>query len=221
MSEQTWSDVDAYYSRALLPEDPVMRQVLQNAVDADLPPIHIEPNQGAFLQLLARGCGASRILELGTLGGFSTIWMARGLPAGGKLVTLELDPDCAEVARKNFALAGVEDRIDLRLGSAADSLRAMIAAGEEPFDFVFFDADKDGYPEYLELSMQLVHPGSMLVADNVARQAQILNPDCEDPSVQGTQAFLKKLGADPRLDATALQTVGAKGYDGFALAVVR
>lgn len=221
MSEQIWSEVDAYYHHALLPEDPVMEQVLQNAVEAELPPIQIEPNQGAFLQLLARANGATRILELGTLGGFSTIWMARGLPEGGKLITLELEPECAEVAQRNFALAGVEQQVELRLGPAADSLRAMIAAKEPAFDMVFFDADKEGYPEYLDLTMQLVHPGSILVADNVARQAQILDPHCEDPSVQGTQEFLKKLGADPRLDATALQTVGAKGYDGFALAVVR
>lgn len=221
MTERTWEDVDHHFRAALLPQDSVMEQVLQNAVDAELPAIHIEANQGAFLQLLARSCGAKRILELGTLGGFSTVWMARGLPADGKLVTLELEQACADVAQKNFVLAGVEERVDLRLGPAADTLRAMIAAGEEPFDFVFFDADKEGYPEYLELTMELVHPGTVLVADNVVREAQILDPQNEDPSVQGTQAFLKKLGEDPRLDATALQTVGAKGYDGFAMALVR
>ncbi|MGB0953491.1 MAG: O-methyltransferase [Planctomycetota bacterium] len=221
MSEQTWNHVDQHFLQALLPLDPIMDQVLQNAVDAELPAINIEANQGAFLQFLARMCGAKRILELGTLGGFSTVWMARGLPADGTLVTLELEQTCAEVAQRNFALAGVEDQVDLRLGPAAETLRAMIAAGEAPFDFVFFDADKEGYPEYLELTMQLVHPGSVLVADNVVRQAEILDPNSEDPSVQGTQAFLQKLGEDPRLDATALQTVGAKGYDGFALALVR
>lgn len=221
MKEQTWIDVDAYFHEALLAEDSVMRQVLQNAVDAELPPIQIEPNQGALLQLFARSCAAKRILELGTLGGFSTIWMARGLPSDGKLITLELEQACADVAQENFRLAGVEDRVELRLGAAADSLRAMIADGEAPFDFVFFDADKEGYPEYLSLTMELVHPGTILVADNVVRQAEILDPACGDPSVQGTQAFLKQLGEDPRLDATALQTVGAKGYDGFAYALVR
>lgn len=220
MSEPTWCAVDAYFASVLLPADPVMDQVLQNAVDAGLPPIQIEANQGRFLQLLAQMKGAQRILEIGTLGGFSTIWMARALPRHGKLITLELDPDCASVAQLNFALAGVEDRVELRLGPALDSLRAMVEAGEEDFDLVFLDADKSEYPDYFDLALQLMGSGGLLVADNVVREGQILDAQAEDPRVVGTQEFLRRLGKEPRLQATALQTVGAKGYDGFAFAVV-
>lgn len=221
MHEKTWHAVDGFFASALHPVDPVMERVLQNAVDADLPPIQIEANQGCFLQLLARMKGAQRILEVGTLGGFSTIWMARALPSGGQLVTLELDPDCAAVARRNFTLAGVDDRVELRLGPALESLRAMVDAGEAAFDLVFLDADKSEYPDYLDLALQLMGSGAVLVADNVVREGHILDEESEDPRVLGTQEFLRKLGSEPRLEATALQTVGAKGYDGFAFAVVR
>lgn len=221
MSASTWSAVDRYFATKLLPDDPVMRQVLQHADDAGLPPIQIEANQGRFLQLLARMLGARRILEVGTLGGFSGIWLARSLPQDGLLVTLELDPGYAQVAQRNFTLAGVEDRVDLRIGPALETLGAMRGAGESGFDLVFLDADKSEYPQYLEAVVPMMRSGAVLVADNVVRQAQILDEAAEDPLVVGTQEFLHRLGSDPRLAATALQTVGAKGYDGFALAVVR
>lgn len=220
-SQELWTKVDEYLSDTIVPQDEVMQQALASAEAAGLPPINIEANQGRFLELLARMSGAKRILEVGTLGGYSTLWMARALPKDGRLVTLELEQACADVAQANFARAGVAAQIDLRLGPALDSLRQMIQAGEEAFDFLFLDADKENYPNYLPLLLELSHPGTVLVADNVVRAGQVLDASSQEANVLGTRRFNQMLGEDPRLDATALQVVGAKGHDGFALAIVQ
>jgi predicted O-methyltransferase YrrM len=203
-----WSAVDDYIAGHLLGDDPVLDAALQANAAAGLPAIDVSPVQGKMLHLLARGTGARRILEVGTLGGYSTVWLARALPGGGRLITLELDPHHAEVAWA------------VRVGPALETLDAMIAAGEAPFDFIFVDADKEGYPAYLRAAMQLSQPGTMLVFDNVVREGGILDPDHADPRVQGTRALFEAMAAEPRLSATAVQTVGAKKWDGFALAIV-
>ncbi len=187
---------------------------------AGLPAIQVAANQGKLLSLLVRVSGARRVLEVGTLGGYSTIWMARGLPADGALVTLELEERNAAVARANVDRAGLGDRVDIRVGPAADTLTSMVLEGTEPFDFVFLDADKRGYPVYLERALELSHPGTVIVADNVVRGGAVVEVDTTDQDAIGVQRFLADAGADPRLDGTAVQTVGTKGHDGFALLVV-
>jgi predicted O-methyltransferase YrrM len=215
-----WSAVDDYIAGHLLGDDPALDAALAANAAAGLPAIDVSAVQGKMLHLLARGTGARRILEVGTLGGYSTIWLARALPEGGRLVTLELDPHHAEVARANLANAGVADKVEVCVGPAVQTLEAMIAAGEAPFDFIFVDADKEGYPAYLRAAMQLSRRGTMLVFDNVVREGGILDPDHADPRVQGTRALFEAMAAEPRLSATAVQTVGAKKWDGFALAIV-
>jgi predicted O-methyltransferase YrrM len=215
-----WSAVDDYIAGHLLGDDPVLDAALAANAAAGLPAIDVSAVQGKMLHLLARGTGARRILEVGTLGGYSTIWLARALPEGGRLVTLELDPHHAEVARANLANAGVADKVEVRVGPALQTLEAMVTAGEAPFDFIFVDADKEGYPAYLRAAMQLSRRGTMLVFDNVVREGGILDPDHADPRVQGTRALFEVMAAEPRLSATAVQTVGAKKWDGFALAIV-
>ena len=215
-----WAAVDSFIADHLLRDDPALDEALAANAAAGLPAIDVSPVQGKLLHLLARGIGARRILEVGTLGGYSTIWLARALPAAGRLVTLELDPHHAEVARANLERAGVGERVEVRVGPAADTLEQMIADAEGPFDFVFVDADKEGYPAYLRAALKLSRPGTMLVFDNVVREGAILDPDHSDPRVQGTRALFEALAAEPRLSATAVQTVGAKKWDGFALAIV-
>jgi predicted O-methyltransferase YrrM len=215
-----WSAVDDYIAGHLLGDDPVLDAALAANAAAGLPAIDVSAVQGKMLHLLARGTGARRILEVGTLGGYSTIWLARALPEGGRLITLELDPHHADVARANLANAGVADKVEVCVGPAVQTLEAMIAAGEAPFDFIFVDADKEGYPAYLRAAMQLSRRGTMLVFDNVVREGGILDPDHADPRVQGTRALFEAMAAEPRLSATAVQTVGAKKWDGFALAIV-
>ncbi|HEU4968352.1 O-methyltransferase, partial [Sphingomonas sp.] len=215
-----WSAVDDYIAGHLLGDDPVLDAALAANAAAGLPAIDVSAVQGKMLHLLARGMGARRILEVGTLGGYSTIWLARALPDDGRLVTLELDLHHAEVARANLARAGLGDKVEVRVGPAAETLDAMIADAEAPFDFIFVDADKEGYPVYLRAAMRLSRPGTMLVFDNVVREGGILDPDHADPRVQGTRALFDAMAAEPRLSATAVQTVGAKKWDGFALAVV-
>ncbi len=224
MTLKTWTAVDRYICEHLLPEDLVLDAALQASDAAGLPPIAITPNQGRLMELLARVHGARRILELGTLGGYSTIWLARALPPDGRLVTLEADPHFAEVARANIAHAGLAGVVELRVGAALETLPELAAAGE-CFDLIFIDADKRNNPGYLDWSLKLSRPGTLIVADNVVRDGAILDADAEDPlggkgSVQGIRRFYELLAAEPRLDATAIQTVGAKGYDGFALALV-
>ena len=215
-----WSAVDDYIAGHLLGDDPVLDAALRANATAGLPAIDVSPVQGKMLHLLALGTGARRILEIGTLGGYSTIWLARALPEGGHLITLELDPHHAEVARANLSRAGMADKVEVRVGPAADTLEAMIAAAEAPFDFIFVDADKEGYPDYLRAAVRLSRPGTMIVFDNVVREGGILDPDHPDPRVQGTRALFEAMAAEPRFSATAVQTVGAKKWDGFALAVV-
>lgn len=215
-----WSAVDDYIAGHLLGDDPVLDAALAANAAAGLPAIDVSAVQGKMLHLLARGTGARRILEIGTLGGYSTIWLARALPEGGRLITLELEKHHAEVARANLARAGLADKVQVRVGPATETLDAMIADAEAPFDFIFVDADKEGYPAYLRAAMRLSRPGTMLVFDNVVREGGILDPDHADPRVQGTRALFDAMAAEPRLSATAVQTVGAKKWDGFALAVV-
>ena len=216
MSEQTWDAVDRYLSDLLVPPDAALEQAAADSRAAGLPDIAVTPAQGRLLELLARMCGATRILEIGTLGGYSTIWLARALPDGGSLTTLEYEPRHAEVARANIARAGLADRVEVRVGAALDTLPDL--AG--PYDLVFLDADKDNYPNYLAQILRLSAPGTMLVADNVVRNGAVLDADHPDPRVLGVRAFLDRVAAEPRLSATAVQTVGTKGYDGFLLARV-
>ncbi len=218
--QKIWTNVDRYLGGLFAPTDPQLDAALAANRQAGLPPIGVSPLQGSFLQWLVRLTGARRILEIGALGGYSTIWMARALPEGGRLVTLELNPKHAEVARANWQNAALAGRIELRIGKAADSLQALAASGAEPFDLIFIDADKPAYPDYLAWSLRLVRPGALIVADNVVRKGNILDPASPDPDVQGVRRFLEMLAAEPRLSATVLPTAGAKGYDGFALALV-
>jgi len=216
-----WAVVDAYVDAHLIAEDEALSAALDHNAAEGLPPIDVSPAQGKLLQLYARMIGARRILEVGTLGGYSTIWLGRALPADGRLVTLELEPHHAEVARANLSRAGLADRCEVRVGPAVDSLGAMIAADEGPFDLVFIDADKPSNVAYLQAALILTRPDSLIVVDNVIREGKILDSASTDPSVVGTQALFDAVAADPRLDATAIQTVGSKGWDGFLLAVVR
>jgi len=220
MNDKQWSEVDNYLVSLLTPSDEALLSALADSEAAGLPPISVAPNQGKMLELLARMCTAQRILEIGTLGGYSTISLARALPPIGKLITLELEPAHARVARANLDRAGLEELVDIRVGPAAESLRSMVADEEEPFDFIFIDADKEGYPEYLELSLALAHLGTVIVADNIVRDGQVANLDSTDERVRGVRLFLELAAADPRVNATAIQTVGSKGYDGFALLLV-
>jgi predicted O-methyltransferase YrrM len=216
-----WKAVDRYIADLFVPNDPVLDAALRDSDAAGLPSIHVSPNQGKLLMLVARAVGARRILEIGTLGGYSTIWLARGLAdEGGRLVTLEFDARHAEVARANIARAGLAGAVDVRVGRALDTLPALAAEGGGPFDLIFIDADKPSYPDYLAWSLRLARPGTLIVADNVVRDGAVVDADSADPNVRGVRRFNELLAAEPRVSATALQTVGAKGYDGFAVAMV-
>jgi len=220
LAQANWTAVDRYIAGLLLPEDPILDAALDASRAAELPLINVSPTQGKLLHLLARIQRARRILELGTLGGYSTIWLARALPADGRLITLEANPKHAEVARENIVRSGLANLVEVRLGSALDSLKQMVASGCAPFDFIFLDADKSGYPDYLTWTLKLSRPGTMIIADNVVRNAKVLDPSSDDPDVQGIRRFNELLAAERRLSATTIQTVGRKGYDGFALAMV-
>ncbi|MER8692294.1 O-methyltransferase [Mesorhizobium opportunistum] len=220
MSKRTWAAVDDYIVDALFEADPTLDAVLAANHDQGLPAIDVSPAQGKLLSLLARMKAAGKILEIGTLGGYSTIWMARALPADGKIVTLELDPHHAKVARSNFERAGVSERVDLRVGPALQSLAALSADNAGPFDLIFIDADKPNNPNYLSWAMRLSRSGTVIVCDNVIRDGAVLDEDGRDPNVEGARAAFSFIGGDKRLDGTAIQTVGAKGYDGFAIAIV-
>ena len=220
MDRKTWSAVDDYIVENLLPADTVLEAALRSNRSRGLPAIDVSPAQGKLLHLLARMNNAKRILEIGTLGGYSTIWLARALPADGKVVTLELDPHYADVARINFKMAGLSDRIDLRVRPALKSLEDIGARGAEPFDMIFIDADKPNNPNYLAWAMKLSRPGTVIVCDNVIRDGAVLDKSGGDPNVEGARAAFSFMAKEARLEATAVQTVGAKGYDGFAIAVV-
>ncbi|NIJ64519.1 putative O-methyltransferase YrrM [Sphingomonas leidyi] len=218
---QDWTAVDGYIAGKLIGADPVLDAALSANAGGGLPAIDVSAAQGRMLELFARMTGARRILEVGTLGGYSTICLARALPEDGQLVTLELDPHHAEVARANLARAGLGDRCEVRVGPAVETLATMIAAGEGPFDLVFIDADKPGNVAYLDAALKLARPGSVIVVDNVVRGGGVLDADSTDRSVIGTRALFDAVASEPRLDATAIQTVGDKGWDGFLLAVVK
>lgn len=220
MNPEQWTEVDDYLVSSLVSVDPELEEALAASEAAGLPAINVAPNQGKLLQLMARMCGARRILEIGTLGGYSTIWLARALPKDGRLVTLEIDPDYAKVARGNFENAGLADRIELKLDAAKASLDRMIEQGEAAFDFVFIDADKVSTPDYFQCVLKLTRSGSVIVVDNVIRNGEVISESSEDPSVRGVRRFNEMVAAESRVSATALQTVGSKGYDGFALLVV-
>jgi predicted O-methyltransferase YrrM len=204
----------------LFPPDPALSAALQASDAAGLPHINVSPAQGRLLQLLAWVQGAHAILEIGTLGGYSAIWLARALPPGGQMITLEADTKHAKVALSNIARAGLSDVVELRIGRALDTLPQLAAENRGPFDLFFIDADKPGYPDYLAWALRLSRRGSLIIADNVVRQGAVVDAGTSDPGVQGVRRFLDLLAAEPRVSATAIQTVGSKGYDGFAIALV-
>ncbi|MHB8573267.1 MAG: O-methyltransferase [Candidatus Dormibacteria bacterium] len=218
---ETWSLVDRYICDLLAPDDPALSAAVADSDAAGLPPIQVAPNQGKFLHLLALLLGARRILEIGTLGGYSTIWLARALAPGGRLVTLEADPRHAEVARANLGRAGLQDVADVRVGPALDSLPVLAAEGGDAFDLCFIDADKENNAGYFEWALKLCRPGAVIVVDNVVREGRVLDGATDDPMVQGVRRFNEMLAREDRVVATEIQTVGVKGYDGFAIALVR
>ena len=215
MSKELWSEVDQYYADLLIPRDPVLEAALQASNDAGMPAIAVSPLQGKLLMLLAQSIGAKKILEIGTLGGYSTIWLARGLADGGGLITLEYEQKHADVARSNIARAGLSGVVEIRVGRAIDSLPHL--TGEAPFDLIFIDADKVSYPEYFEWAVKLSRSSTLIIADNVVRNGAVVDPRSTDPNVQGVQRFAKLVAAESRVNATAIQTVGSKGYDGLAV----
>ena len=221
MSRDAWSAVDRYYTGLLVPTDDAL-DAAQRAANEELGwrEGSVSPTQGKLLNVLAAACGARTILEIGTLGGYSTIWLARALPPGGRMLTLEADPEHARVARAGIARAGLEGVVEVVVGRAAETLARLAAEGRGPFDLFFLDADKEGNPEYLRWALELSRPGTLIVADNVVRGGAVLDAASEDPAVRGTRRFAELLAADPRVSATAIQTVGSKGWDGFTVALV-
>ena len=219
MNPQRWAQVDDYLVEQLVPQDAALHAALAANQAAGLPAIDVAPNQGKLLQLFARMVGAKRILEIGTLGGYSTIWLARALPEEGQLITLEYEAHHADIAAKNIRRAGLESKVSIRVGAALDTLPTL--AGDAPFDMVFIDADKRNNPAYLEWAIAYSRPGTLIIGDNVIRHGRVADGDTSDWNLQGVRDFLSMMGSDPRLDASAIQTVGAKGWDGFSLALVR
>jgi predicted O-methyltransferase YrrM len=220
MNQDLWTAVDTYTSGLFFGPDPALEGALRRSKEAGLPEIQVSQAQGRFLGLIAGAMGARRILEIGTLGGYSTICLARALPSDGRLVTLEYEPKHAAVARENLRQAGLADKVEVRVGAAADTLPALEAEGKGPFDLIFIDANKDGYPEYFRWALRLSRKGSLIVADNVVRLGNVLNAESADASVQGVRRMNELASGDPRVSATTLQTVGSKGYDGLMFAVV-
>lgn len=220
MDQERWRAVDEYISDVLVPSDADLDRTLAESAAAGLPPINVAPNQGMLLHLFARMVGAQSILEIGTLGGYSTIWLARALPAAGRLITLEADPRHAGVARRNLERAGCSSLVEVVEGPALETLPRLAAEGAGPFDLVFVDADKPSNPEYFSWALRLARPGTVIVVDNVVRQGALADAWSGDPAVTGTRRMHELIAAEPRVVATAIQTVGTKGYDGFALALV-
>jgi predicted O-methyltransferase YrrM len=221
MSRNSWDRVDAYFVKTLVGSDPALEETLAANAAAGLPSIDVSAPQGKLIHLLARMAGARNVLEIGALGGYSTIWLARALPEDGRLVTLERDERHAAVARQNLVRAGVAGKVDVRTGAALDLLPKIEAEGLGPFDFVFIDADKTNNPNYVNWALRLSRPGTVIIVDNVVRDGRIADASSKDSDVTGTRRMFEMMAREPRLQATAVQTVGAKGWDGFALAVVR
>jgi predicted O-methyltransferase YrrM len=220
MTQEIWESVDEYFGELLVREDEALKLAVVSSTAANLPPIQVSAAQGKFLHLLARIIGARKILEIGTLGGYSTIWLARALPDGGKIVTLEVSQKHADLALKNLAQAGVNGKAELRLGKALDTLPKLSAEGRGPFDLIFIDANKSNMPEYFEWALHLSRPGSVIVADNVVRKGAILDANSDDADIQGVRRFVEMAAREKRVSSTVLQTVNAKGYDGFAVLLV-
>jgi predicted O-methyltransferase YrrM len=220
MTQTQWTAVDNYINDLLVLSDSALDATIQSTIDAELPQINVAPNQGKLLHILAQIQGARRILELGTLAGYSTIWLARALPADGKLITLEANPKHAEVARENIERAGLGNIVEIRIGAALDTLSQLATEGQPPFDFVFIDADKANIPDYFTWALKLTRRGSVIIVDNVIRKGAVIDADSTDENVQGVRKFNTLLAAEPRVKATTIQTVGSKGYDGLAIALV-
>ncbi len=221
MSQDQWTAVDRYITDLFVPSDPILEAALQRASDAGMPPINVAPNQGQLLQILALSIRARSILEIGTLGGYSTIFLGRALPADGMLVTLEASPAHAAVAFANITRAQLGDVVQVRVGPALETLPQLAAEGQGPFDLVFIDADKINTPAYFEWALKLTRSGSLIITDNVVRDGAVIDAASDDPSVEGVRRFNSALAAEPRVTATIIQTVGSKGYDGLAIAVVK
>ncbi|UOE51246.1 O-methyltransferase [Mucilaginibacter sp. SMC90] len=221
MDTSLFESVDQYIGNLLGDEDAVLKGTLKSMKDAGIPGINVSANQGKFLQVLAKLCNAKKILEIGTLGGYSTIWLARALPADGQLITLELEQTYADVARQNIIKAGLDPIVDIKVGKAMDSLATLDAEDEGPFDMIFIDADKPPYTEYFEWALKLSRPGTLIVADNVVREGKVLDDKCDDERVRGVQRFNKALADNTKVTATIIQTVGTKEHDGMAIVVVK
>ena len=219
--QERWNQVDAYFEGLFTANDRVMDEVLNASDNALLPPINVSPTQGKLLTVMALAVGAKHILEIGTLGGYSTIWLARALPKDGKLITLEYEPKHAAVAKANIEHAGFEDMVDIRIGDAVKILPELAQEESEPFDLIFIDADKTNNVTYFQWALELSRVGSMIIVDNVVRDGQVVNPASMDDRVLGTQEFLTLFANESRITTTAIQTVGNKGYDGFAIGVVQ
>jgi predicted O-methyltransferase YrrM len=217
---ETWSSVDDFISGTLAPHDEALAAAVRESEEAGLPSIQVSPPQGMLLYLLARSIGAKSILEFGTLGGYSTIWLARALPDGGRLVTLESEPGNAEVARENIGRAELSDVVDLRVGAALDLLPVLAQEDAGPFDFTFIDADKVHTPDYFAWALERTRPGALIVADNVVRGGTLAEADSDDPTIMAQRHLHEQIAADPRVTATTIQTVGVKGHDGFTLALI-
>lgn len=216
-----WEEIDQYIAEHLIPHDPILERTLAANRLAQLPLYDVTPAQGKLLNLFVQMIGAKRILEIGTLGAYSTIWMARALPSDGKIVTLELDPFHAQVAEANLSVAQISHMVELRVGEALHQLARMADEGVETFDFIFIDADKPNNPKYLQWALHFSHPGTVIMGDNVIRDGEIINEQSEDERVRGVRQFYDLLAEEPRITATAIQTVGSKGYDGFMMGIVR
>ena len=221
MTQDLWTEVDQYFATELLPSDPILDSSLEAMAAAGLPAISVTPSQGKLLQMLAQLVGARSILEVGTLGGYSTIWLARALLPGGRLITLELDPNHAEVARLNISRAGLQEVVEVRIGDAREILPRLVDEQRAPFDLIFIDADKPNIPEYFEWALKLARPGALIIVDNVVRNGAVVDASSEDPSVKGVRSFVELLRREQGASGTVIQTVGSKGYDGFAAVFVR
>ncbi len=218
--QETWAAVDRYFGERLAPHDEGLAACIDVNREAGLPSIDVPALMGKFLELMVRISGARSVLEIGTLGAYSTIWLARALPAGGRVITLEIDSHHAEIARQNLARAGVLERVEITVGPAIHAMKALYEGAAPPFDLVFIDADKKSIPEYLDWSIKLSRPGTIIIVDNVVRDGKVLDEASADPDIQGVRRMTEMMASNPRLSATAIPTVGARGYDGFAMAVV-